>query len=243
MNKFLFLLLLALAALVALPACSAVPFVAQNEPTETATRRIRPTFTPKPRPTETEEIIPTEEPTEEPEATDEPAPTEEPPTAAPKPVTKAPKPPSQPKATQPPEPTAVPKPAFAVNVTSQYLCEQEGIYEVAFNLKQGKGFPEGIAFAAFDGAGNLLRDGAEKEMVSVTYPASQSTGSNCRLSGSFDTPNVDNGKLDVADAARRGVSPIIIRFVKSPTDMTPISPDIPVNFGKGGRYWVFAQMK
>lgn len=240
MNKFFILTLIVLAVLASITACGGVPFVAQNEPTATATRRIRPTFTPKPRATPTEEIAPTEEPepTQEPEPTDVPQPTDEPPpTDAPKPVTRAPK------ATKPPAPTEAPKPQFSVNVTSQYLCDQEGIFEVALNLKQGRGFPEGIAFAAFDGGGNLLRDGAEKELVSVTYPASQSTGSNCRLSGSFDTPNIDNGKLDVADAVRRGVSPIVIRFVKSPTDMTPISADIPINFGTGGRYWIFAQMQ
>lgn len=239
MNKLFTLTVIVLAALASITACGGVPFVAQNEPTATATRRIRPTFTPKPRPTATEEITPTDVP----EPTDEPAPTDEAPTQAPVQVTNAPtKKPVAPKPTNPPAPTAVPKPQFAVNVTSQYLCEQQGIYEIAFNVKKGKAFAEGIAFAAFDGAGNILRDGADKELVSTTYPASQSTGSNCRLSGSFDTPNIDNGKLDVGDVARRGVSPIIIRFVKSPTDFTPISADIPVNFGSGGRYWIFAQM-
>lgn len=239
MNKIFTLILIVLAALASITACGGVPFVAQNEPTATATRRIRPTFTPKPRPTATKEVTPTDLP----EPTDETAPTDEPPTNEPAPATKAPtKKPVAPKPTSPPEPTAVPKPQFAVNVTSQYLCAQPGIYEIAFNVKKGKAFAEGTAFAAFDSGGNLLRDGAEKELVSTTYPASQSTGSNCRLSGSFDTPNVDNGKLDVGDAARRGVSPIIIRFVKSPTDLTPISADIPVNFGEGGRYWIFAQM-
>jgi hypothetical protein len=238
LNKFFISMLILFVLCVGVTACGGVPFIAQNEPTATATRRIRPTFTPKPRPTDTPEVTPTDEPTE----TQVPETTTEPPTQVP--VTKAPtKVPAAPRPTKPPAPTEPPKPAFAVTVTSQYLCEQDGIFEVALNAKKGKAFIEGLYFAAFDSGGRLLQDGAGKNLVSATYPASQSTGSNCRLSGSFDTPNIDNGKLDVGDAVRAGTNPIIIRFVKSATDMTPISPDITINFGKGGRYWIFAQMQ
>lgn len=237
MNKF-FILLGALAILLGNAACSGVPFVSVNEPTATATRRIRPTFTPKPRATPTEI-----EPTEEPEPTDEPQPTDEPATETPVPVTKAATKPPAPKATKPPEPTVPPKPQFAMNVTSQFICEQEGIFEVVVNVKKGKAMVEGITFAAFDAGGRLLQDGAGNNLVTATYPVSVSTAGNCKLSGSFENPVINNGKLDVGDAVRAGANRIIIRFVKSAADLTPISPDIPIDFGKGGRYWIYTQQQ
>lgn len=241
MNKFFIFTLISLTALAILAACGSVPFVAQNEPTATATRRAaRPTFTPKPRATATAEIIPTEEP----EATAEPEATEEAPTQEPAPVTKAPtKKPAPPKATNPPAPTEIPKPQFAINITSQFLCEQEGIYEIAVNAKKGKAPTEGIWFAAFDGGGRLLEDGAGKALVTATYPVSVSTAGNCKLSGSFENPVINNGKLDLVDPMRAGATGVVIRFVKSANDLTAISPDIPVNFGSGGRYWIYAQMQ
>ncbi len=241
MNKFLYPFLIVL-ALAAFTACSGVPFVAQNEPTATATRRIRPTFTPKPRPTETEEILPTEEPTEEIEPTEEPQPTEEQPTAAPKPVTKAPKPPAPAQPTQPPAPTEVPKPQFSVNVTSQYLCEQQGVYKLILNAKKGRAFAGGLTFGVFSQGGQLLEDGAGKRMIGQTISdINVSIGSNCRVEADFVNPNSSNGELDVSDVVRMGNNPLIVRFVKSADDLTPISPDISVNFGNGGQYWMYVQ--
>lgn len=242
MNKLIILILGALIVGAGIIGCGSIPFIAQNEPTATATRRIRPTFTPKPRATATEEIEPTTEPepTEE-LPTDEPEPEE---TETPAPVTKAPTKKSGPPApTQPPAPTDVPKPKFSVNITSQFLCEQEGIFEIAVNAKKGKAPTEGIWFAAFDGGGRLLQDGAGKPLVTATYPVSVSTAGNCKLSGSFENPVINNGKLDVVDAVRAGTSNVVIRFVKSEQDLTAISPDIPVNFGSGGRFWIYAQLQ
>jgi hypothetical protein len=219
--------------------CGSVPFVAQVEPTATSTRAPRPTFTPKPRATPTETEAP--EPTEEPEPTLVEEPTAEPeiPTATSIAPTRAATRPPRP--TQPPQPTAPPAPQFTVNATSKYMCPQEGIFEVTLNTKKGRAFVEGQWFAAFDMGGRLLQDGAGKDLKSATYPPSQSTGSNCQQSGSFDSPNIDTGKLDVGDAVRQGINPLVIRFIRSETDLTPISPDFVIDFGTGGRYWIFTQ--
>jgi len=236
LNKFLIVLIGALVLLVTFSACGGIPFVAQNSATETPTRRAaRPTFTPKAKASPTEEIEPTEEPTE----TEEPQPTDEP-TAIPatvKPTKQA----AAPKPTKPPAPTEPPKPKFSINITSQFICSQDGINEVVVNVKKGRALVEGVFFAAFDAGGRLLQDGAEKNLITSTYPVSVSTAGNCRLSGSFENPVINNGKLDVADVVRRGTNPIIIRFVKSETDLTPISEDIRIDFGTGGRYWIYTQ--
>lgn len=238
MNKFLIIFISALLLLIGFAACNSVPFIAQNSATETPTRRAaRPTFTPKAIASPTVELEPTEPPTEtdEPQATDEP--TAVPVTAKPtkKPVT--------PKPTTPPQPTVPPKPKFSIAVTSQFLCEQDGINEVVVSVKRGKASIEGVFFAAFDLGGHLLQDGAGKNLVTSTYPVSVSTAGNCKLSGSFENPVINNGKLDVVDAVRRGANPIIIRFVKSESDLAPISEDMKIDFGKGGRYWIYTQFQ
>lgn len=236
LNKFFIVLVGAFVLLLTSPACGILP--GQGEPTATPTRRApRPTFTPRAVTTPTEEIQPTDEPTRtdtpEPEPTDEPTPV---------PVTKAPtKRPvaQQPKPTTPPQPP--PKPKLPISVTSEFMCEQDGIYEVVVSVKQGRALIEGVVFAAFDAGGRLLQDGAGKNLITATYPVSQSTAGNCRLSGSYDSPVINNGKLDVGDAVRAGANPVVVRFVKSQDDLTPLSPDIRIDFGKGGRYWIYTQ--
>lgn len=240
MNKFFTVFVAVLVLSLAFSACSSTPFVAQNISTETPTRRaVRPTFTPKPRATATEEIPPTEEPTE----TEQVIPTLEQPTEIPATAAPTKKPAVQkPQPTKPPQPTEPPKPRFSMNVTSQFLCPQDNIYEIAVSVKKDRIPIEGIYFAAFDQGGRLLQDGAGKELVTATYPVSVSTAGNCRLSGSFENPVMNNGKLDVGDAVRQlGTSKVIMRFVKSAADLTPISVDIPIDFGTGGRYWVYTQ--
>jgi hypothetical protein len=108
------------------------------------------------------------------------------------------------------------------------LCAQDGIFEVVVNAKKGRVFLEGLAFAAFDAGGRLLQDGAGRNMVAVTEPASVSIGSNCQVEAAFDNPNISNGKIDVGDAVSVG-------------DLTPISADLPIDFGAGGRYWIYTQ--
>lgn len=237
MSKFVSVLLTFL-ILGIIAGCDSLPLIAPSNPTATPSRTPRPTFTPKPRitPTEIAEL----EPTEEPQPTEEPTFEPEPPTATPRPATRAPtRRPQPPPPTKPPEPT---KPQFLVNPTSQYLCPQEGIFEVIVNAKKGRAFAGGLVFAAFDTAGNLLKNGAGQDMIAQTESAiSISIGANCRVEATFENPNASNGKIDVGDAVRAGINPIIIRFVRSRSDLTPISPDIRIDFGKGGQYWLYAQ--
>ncbi len=239
MNKFLNVLIGALVALVAFSACGGVPFVSQNTPTETATRRtIRPTFTPKPRVTATQETAPTLEP----DPTGEPEPTKEP-TQEPEPVTNTPRPtrrPQQTQPTKPPQPTAPPQPQFLIKIGTNYLCEQQGVYKVIVNAKSGRTLMAGATFAFFDGSGRLLQDGAGKDLIAVTTgDFNISIGSNCRVESDRTSPNTSNGELDVGDAVRAGNNPIIMRFVKSAADLTPISENVTINFANGGQYWIY----
>jgi hypothetical protein len=239
LNKFFTVLVGALIFLMLLSACGGVPFIAQNTGTETPTRRaVRPTFTPKPRATATEEVEPTEEPepTDEPEPTNEPEPTDVPPTKAP---TKRPAA-QQPKPTNPPQPPAPPAPQFLIKLQANYLCAQEGVYKVIVNAKSGRAFAGGQVFAFFDQGGTLLQDGAGKKLIGVTQTAiNVSIGSNCRVESDPSNPNSSNGELDVGDAVRQGTNPIVMRFVKSADDLTPISDNLLINFGQGGQYWVY----
>jgi hypothetical protein len=240
LNKFFIVSLGALVFVLAFSACGSIPLVSQNVATETPTRRAaRPTFTPKARVTPTEEVEPTQEPTESDavEPTEQVEPTDVPATEPPtrRPVT--------PRPTTPPQPTAPPAPQFAIAATDKFLCPQEGIFEVVVSVKRDKVLVEGVAFAAFDAGGTLLQDGAGQKLVSSTYPVSVSTAGNCKISGSFENPVVNNGKLDVVDPVRSGTGTVIIRFVKSEADLTPISADIPIDFGTGGRYWIYTQFR
>lgn len=240
MQRSVIVLFVAGLALALFSGCGAIPFIGQSEPTATATRRVRPTFTPRAQPSPTEE----QEPTQEVEPTDEPEPTEEVvPTDTPKPVTAVPtRRPAAAKPTNPPAPTAPPAPQFSVNATSKYLCEQQGVYKLIINAKRGKTFAGGLTFAVFDQGGRLLQDGAGKNMIGTTVAdINISIGSNCRSEASFESPNSSNGELDVGDAIRAGNNPVIVRFVKSASDLTPISPDISVDFGNGGQFWMYIQ--
>lgn len=243
MNKFFIVLLGALISLFIFSACDSIPFVSQANATDTPTRRApRPTFTPKPQPTATEQVTPTDEPT----ATDEAAAVTDEPTKAP--VTKAPtRRPVTAAPTKPPAPTAVPPPQFQVNITKptdKYICSQDGIFEIVVNAKRNRTPAGGIYFAVFDTSGHLLQNGAGQNLVAVTESEiSISIGSNCLQEADFVNPNSVNGKLDVSDTVRQGNTNLIFRFVKSATDMTGISPDFPVTFGKGGRWFFYVQVK
>ncbi|MCC7162843.1 MAG: hypothetical protein IT331_10155 [Anaerolineae bacterium] len=242
MNKFFSVLAGCLILLTAFSACGSLPFVGQEEPT--ATRRApRPTFTPRARATPTQEIQPTEQvaPTEQPEPTDEPAP----PTEVPVPATEAPqvkptRPPAPPQPTQPPPPVATAPPAFQIKFGGNYLCDQQGVYKIIINAKNGKTFAGGQTFGVFDQGGRLLQDGAGKNLIGVTQgDINISIGSNCRVESDFVNPNSSNGELDVSDAVRQGNNPLVLRFVKSADDLTPISDNLLINFGEGGQYWIY----
>lgn len=247
MNKFSLVLLGVLVLLTGGTACGSIPFVAQSEPTATATRRIRPTFTPRAVASPTSEATATEElpatDTPEPTAAVAEVPTEEQqPTAAPT------KRPVVAQATKPPAPPPPAQPQFIVNASSKYFCQQDGIFEVMVNAKRG---PAGkrvwagdLWLAALSPGGQLLSDGAGKPLVKQTESeGSISYGSNCQREYDRTSPDTQNGKLDVGDPARSGQTQMIVRFVKSPTDMSPISPDYAVDFGKGGRWWFYLEVK
>ena len=243
LNKLALVLLALIFMLLAITACNSMPFLAQNDATGTPSRTPRPTFTPKPRPTDTPEVIDTPEVqdtetpegdvTETPENVDA-TPTNKP--AAPPAATRKPQP------TTPPQPTV---PTFPITISDMFPCPQDGIYEVTVSVKkQGKPghrpYAAGLYFAAFDQSGRLLQDGAGKNLIAVTgEESSVSFGANCQREASRLHPDSPNGKLDVGDAAHAGTTNMLIRFIKSPTDLTPISADMPVNFGTGARLWVY----
>jgi len=244
LNKFFIVFIGSLIVLMSFSACGALPFSGQPEPT--ATRRApRPTFTPKAQvqasptdePAPTEEILPTEEaePTDEPASpTDVPIPATEAPPAAPTRV------PAPPQPTQPPAPQPTAPPAFLIKFGGNYLCDQQGIYKIIINAKSGRAFAAGQTFGVFDQGGRLLQDGAGKNMIGVTQgDINVSIGSNCRVESDFTSPNSSNGELDVGDAVRQGNNPVVLRFVKSAEDLTPISDNLLINFGEGGQYWIY----
>lgn len=246
LNKFYVIVVGAVILLIATAACGSIPFISDNQATETPTRRApRPTFTPKARATPTEEVQPTEEalPTDEPQATAEIAKTAEPATETPAPTKRPVK--SQPKATQPPAPPPPPPaPAFAIKVTSNYLCKQDGVYKLIISAKSGSSYMADTWFGIFDQGGRLLQDGAGKNLVGITQgDANISIGSNCLAGADRVHPNTSNAELDVGDAIRAGNNPVVLRFIKSADDLTPLSQNILLNFEQGGQYWVYTNTK
>jgi hypothetical protein len=218
--------------------CDAVQFNAFNNVTDTPTRTPRPTFTPRPSATDVPTDTPTLAVTDTPESTDTPAVVAEP-TDTPKPVVV--------RTTRPPTPrppTKPPAPVFAVHPDfgSPTLCPQDGIYEIVIYIKVDGAAPRpfagGLYYGVFSG-GTILKDGAGKNLIGVTDSiGSLSYGSNCNVSYDRLHPNQSNGKLDVGDVARRGTTQMVLRFIRSATDFTPISADAPIDFGQAGRWWL-----
>ncbi len=235
---------LALALFVA-SGCSAVQFNAFSSATQTPSRTPRPTFTPRPAPTD----IPTD--TATPAATATAAPTDTPAevvedTPTPKPVAVKTNRPAPTKA--PPEPT---KPAFPVfldntiNNPAAVRCESN-TYEIVIIAKtpgaKGKRhFAGGYNFALLDPAGNLLRRADGVPLVTTTKPDGQTDAQfagNCIREASNDNPYPFNGKLDATDPVKQGITSMILRAVKSPTDMTPLSADYNIDFSSHAQYWM-----
>ncbi len=246
MKKFVIVLSALVLMLLVVSGCDALQFNALNTATETPTRKVRPTFTPR------ASATPIPEETDTPEVTDTPAPadaTDTPEaaaaaTATTKPTAK-PKAPAQPTAKpQPPQP---PQPTFAVHPDfgAPYFCAQEGVYEVSLYIKKdGKAgkrpFAGGLWVGAFTSSGEVLKDGAGKPLVTQTWPEmSISYGSNCQREYDRTSPDATNGKLDVGDAVRAGTKNMILRFVRSQSDYTPISADVPLDFTRSGRWWMY----
>lgn len=240
----LFCLLLFAAATTA---CGNVPFIAA-EPTAPPTRTPRPTFTPLPEFTDTPAVPPTRAATATSAATNTVA---APATTAPEPTnTAAPKAPTQPprpvNTQPPPAPTKPPLP-MALSETPT-PCDQEGSFsEIMVDVRNRvppRTLTTGLYFAVFDGSGKLLTDYNGKPYVGVTDDGRASSGyawgSDCRRSSDALSPVRFNGKVEVGDAVRAGVDRMVFRFIKGPTDYTPQSADVNLEFPKGiaRRWWL-----
>jgi hypothetical protein len=150
------------------------------------------------------------------------------------------------RATKPPAPPQPTKPSFPVypDFGPPYFCPQEGVDEVVIYARLASGSPRpfagGLYVGAFDSSGQVLKDGAGKPLVGVTQPQpSTSYGTNCQKPYDRLHPDWTNGKLDVGDAVRAGTTKMIIRFVRSLTDFTPLSQDVAVDFSAPGRWWLY----
>jgi len=186
--------------------------------TATPTRTPRATFTPRasatPEPSPTPEASPT--------SAASPTPTQRV-VATVRPVTKAP--------TAPPAP---PKPQFAWrqnpdNIGSQGLCPAgPGTYEVKGRIRQNGDYVGGVHIVAIDSSGKVVARATStpKEYLNPEWWV------NCR-----EEKNLFSYQLDVSPG--RNNQPIIIRIVRGPNDLTPLSPDIPIRFeADGGRYYL-----
>ncbi|OQZ00094.1 MAG: hypothetical protein B6D41_00305 [Chloroflexi bacterium UTCFX4] len=140
--------------------------------------------------------------------------------------------------------TAVPQ--FPISIDTIYPCfqsqGQDAYYEIVLHVLNSNAKPvSGLVFAVFSPDNRLLKDGAGREMVSLTNEGVGSvyggSGSNCRADG-WDKDSF-NGKIDVGDVVRSGQQNLIVRFVRSTNDMFPISSDIKLDFPKPGRWWLF----
>jgi hypothetical protein len=184
--------------------------------TPTPTRTPRPTFTP--RPSATPEASPTPEATAT--AAASPTPTSRAAVTV-RPATKAP---------TAPAPTRSP---FIWrrrdNLDQQGMCPAgPGTFEVKGRIMQNNAYVGGIHIIALDSSGKVIA-----QMDSL-YPEQMNPewGVNCR-----EAKNLFSYQLDVS--AGRNSQPIIVRIVRSATDLTPISPDVAIQFGpEGGRYYL-----
>jgi len=167
--------------------------------------------------------------------------------------------PSQP--TRPPftvQPTAIPSlspptkiayPVFpdgslSANGQSAYQCPQEGVYEVVIRAKQmgvqsKLGFAAGLTFGAFDVGGGLLKFPSGGNVLVQTNSGvggqDIDAGSDCANPG----PDVYNGKIDLQYLVASGYKKMAIRFVRSTSDLSPMSQDVAIDFSKPGRWWLY----
>lgn len=188
-------------------ACDSETFSAfLEEGTATPTRTPRPTFTP--RATSTPEDTPTPEVT--PTLAASPTPTQRPTI---RPATKAPA-----------TPTAVPKPQFEWKQSSsgnQGLCPQtDGTFEVKGRINApGVGYVGGVHVVLTDKGGKIISqmDSLSPDQMNLEW------GVSC-----FEDKNLFNYQLDAT--AGRGNQPMILHLTRSASDLTPISPDVKLDF-------------
>ena len=205
-----------LIVVVTLLACDTGTFTAfLDAGTATPTRTPRPTFTP--RATATLEDTPTPEVT---------------PTIAASP-TLTPRPTLRPATKAPVVPTAVPKPQFEWKQSSsgnQGLCAQnDGTYEIKGRINApGQGYVGGIHVILMDKTGKIISqmDSLVQDQMNLEW------GVSC-----FEEKNLFNYQLDAS--AGRGNQPMTLRLTRSVSDLTPISPDVKIDFGAtGGRIYI-----
>lgn len=208
-----------LIAVAALLACDTGTFTAFLSPgTATPTRTPRSTFTP--RATATPEETPTPEASPTPAAS--PTPTQRiVPTA--RPATRVP--------TVPPPP---PKPQFEwrqrPDLGKQGLCPQsDGTFEVKGRINAaGVGYVGGVHVILMDKNGKIISqmDSLYVEQMNVEW------GVNC-----FEEKTMFNYQLDAS--AGRANQPMTLRLTRSVNDLTPISPDVKLDFPvTGGRFYI-----
>ncbi len=254
----LMLTLCALALVLAASGCASTPNVSVNSATETPARTPRATFTPRATATEIVDVTNTPEATATSAATDTPAATSATvapalPTATKKPVVNV-QPTLRPQPPAPTQPPAPPKPTFLLapdgrispNGEPAYQCPNASpVYEVIMTAKRlgdpPRPYSVGYWFGAFSG-GVLLKDYAGKDRLAQSDNSQMSGyayGSNCQRSGDATSVDKFNGKLDLGDVVRGGTKTMVIRFVRSNTDLTPISQGVTINFNQSGAWWLY----
>lgn len=243
MNKIVLILFGLLGILAVTSACDSLPLAALNSATNTPTRTPRPTFTPRAQATET--LTATQVPQGTEAATTVPDTPEDQPTETdtPKAAAKNTRPPA------PPQPTAIPQPttpSFPVHPDfgQAKFCPQDGIYEIIVYVKNDgaageRKFSVGLYYAVFSG-GQLLKDGAGHDLIGppTDKKGTESKGANCNAAYDPLHPTLSNGKLDVGDVVRRGTTQMAFHFIRSPTDLTALSADVPLDFSQAGRWWL-----
>lgn len=204
-------------------ACDTGNLIAFQNATATPTKTPRPTFTPQPSLTPTpQEDTPTPIPT----VTNTP---KVPPTAtrgavAPRPATKAP----------PPPPPPPPKPSFSVTIDNAYFCDQgnDPVWEIVARINRSSPpaiFLGGYVLGIFSADGRLLATTEpsvpdDQQIIGLNF--------NCRAYNRY----IYNVKKDVSQF--RMQLPLIIRVIRSQSDLTPLSPDFKADFGQPGRYFI-----
>jgi hypothetical protein len=204
---------------VTLLACDSGNLIAFQSATATSTRTPRPTFTPQPSMTPTpDEDTPTPLPT----VTNTPR---VPPTATrgvvvSRPATKAP--------TAPPAPKPV---VFPIRLDEGYACPQpnDPIWKVTGRIQRDsdKGWADGYSLGIF------TRDGRFLKASGPSAPDySETLNGNCRAYNRYRS----NVEVDVAEF--RMQVPLIIRVIRSKSDLTPLSQDFTADFAEPGNYYV-----
>ena len=205
---------------ITLLACDGGEIIAlATNPTATSTRTPRPTFTPRP--------------SETPLAVDTPIPaaTETPAATAPatkKPAVSSVAVSSKASSVAPPPPAA---PSYSVNFLESYTCEQGAdVYDVLGRIRSAstRKMLGGFVIAILTPSGQII-PGLTFESVPDEY---QFNGlySNCKVDKWWN----HNMKLDASEL--RGKGSFLVRVIKSKTDPTPLSKDVPVDFKLPIRY-------